>query len=136
MLNSQETIKQVPNKEEQLFVKSSRDPDNTYLVDMSLGTCSCQNGRDGSPCSHQAAIILHFHHQSLNFIPTMHAPSRKQLAYLSLGNKSLELYAILTQAKVTNYDTEITTDNGPDLSLSCWAVLREHANNADTNDTS
>lgn len=71
----------------------------------------------------------------------MHAPSRKQLAYLSLGNKSLELYASLTQAshasltqaKVTNYDNEITTDNGPDLSL---AVLREHANNADTNDTS
>jgi len=28
-----------------------------YLVDMQLGTCSCIAGKDGSPCSHQAAVV-------------------------------------------------------------------------------
>ncbi len=128
-----EHIEQLPNKEDQFFVKSSRDPDNTYLVDMSLGTCSCQQGRDGSPCSHQAAVVFHFRHKSLNFIPTMYAPSRKQLAYLALGNRaeqSLDFYASLTQteeSQETDHGNDTTSD-GPDLSLSCWAVVREDAN--------
>ena len=72
-----ECIEQLPNDEDQFLVKSQRDPDTTYLVDMALGNCACPHGMDGSPCSHQAAVILHFHCKSLNFIPTMHAASRK-----------------------------------------------------------
>jgi len=91
-----EYIEQLPNDEDQFLVKSQRDPDTTYLVDMALGNCACPHGMDGSPCSHQAAVILHFHCKSLNFISTMHAASRKQLAYIALGNRpeqSLDFYA-------------------------------------------
>ena len=104
---------------------SKSDLDTTYMVDMALGTCSCPHGKDGSPFSHQGAIVLHFHHKALNFIPTMHASSRKQLAYIALGNRaeqSLDFYASLTQAEETQeivHGSDMTSD-GPDFSLhSC-----------------
>ena len=56
--------------EDNFIVKSSRDPDDTYHVDMEFGICSCKRGKDGMPCSHQAAV--HYHHKSLNYIPAMH----------------------------------------------------------------
>ena len=31
-----------------------------------IGACSCKRGKDGSPCSHQAADVFHYHHKSLN----------------------------------------------------------------------
>ena len=129
-----EQIEQLPNNAEQFLVKSKSDLDTTYLVDidMALGTCSCSHGKDGSPCSHQGAIILHFHHKALNFIPTMHASSRRQLAYIALGNRaeqSLDFYASLTQAEDTQeivHGSDMTSD-GPDFSHSCWAAVREDA---------
>ena len=109
-------------------MKSSRNPDDEYLVDMALGTCSCKQGMDGSPCSHQAAVVLHFHHRSLNFIPTMHAKSRRHLAYIALGDKvetDLNFYASLSQKNIENsHTTEEKTDTyGPDFSNSAWAVI-------------
>ena len=133
-----ECIEQLPNDEDQFLVKSQRDPDTTYLVDMALGNCACPHGMDGSPCSHQAAVILHFHCKSLNFIPTMHAASRKQLAYIALGNRaeqSLGFYASLTQIeenKETGHGHDAPGDE-PDFSQPCWAVVREDAK--DTNET-
>ena len=127
-----EHIQQLPNGANQFLVKSKSDLDTTYLVDMALSTCSCPHGKDGSPCSHQGAIVLHFHHKALNFIPTMHASSRKQLAYIALGNRaeqSLDFYASLTQAEETQeivHGSDMTND-GPDFSLPCWAVVREDA---------
>ena len=42
-----------------------------YFVDMKLGVCSWNAGRDGSSCSHQAAIVKHYHTPSVNCIPTL-----------------------------------------------------------------
>ena len=70
----------------------------------------------------QGAIVLHFHHKVLNFIPTMHASSRKQLVYIAPGNRaeqSLDFYASLTQAEETQeivHGSDMTSD-GPDFSL-------------------
>ena len=99
-----EHIEQLPNDANQFLVKSKNDLDTTYLVDMALGTCSCPHGKDGSPFSHQGAIVLHFHHKVLNFIPTMHTSSGKQLLYIAPGNRaeqSFDFYASLTQAEET-----------------------------------
>jgi len=74
--------------EDQFFVKSRRDPDAEYHVDMTLGTCTCEGGSDRSPCSHQLAVALYYRKASLNCIPTLHPTSRKQLAYIALGKEA------------------------------------------------
>ena len=61
---------------EQFKVVSSRDTGEVYTVDTSVGFCTCVLGSDGSPCSHQAAVAIHFQKSSLNFIPAMHPESR------------------------------------------------------------
>ena len=99
---------------------------------MALGTCSCPHGIDGSSCSHQAAIVFHFHQKSLNFIPTMHAPSRKQLAVIALGKRAeqnLDFYASLTQTeenkeRCCGHDAN---DHGQECSQAIWAVVEEDA---------
>ena len=120
-------------------MKSSRNPDDEYLADMALGICSCQQGMDGSPCSHQAAVVLNFHHRSLNFIPTMHAQSRRHLAYIPLGDKvemDLKFYASLSQMNTesSNVTEPVTDTYGPDFSNSAWAVISADARESDEED--
>ena len=46
------------DKDEQTYlVESQTEKGVRYFVDMSIGICSCMGGQDGSPCSHQAAIM-------------------------------------------------------------------------------
>lgn len=52
------------------LVSSQTECGVQYLVDMKLGVCSCNAGQDGSPCSHQAAVVNHFHVPSVNCIPS------------------------------------------------------------------
>ena len=82
------------------LVKSRRDPDSEYQVDMVLGTCTCVAGKDGSPCSHQSAVALHFRVASLNIIPTLHPTCRRQLAFIAVGeeaNHDISFYASVSQ---------------------------------------
>jgi len=51
-----------------------------------------QECRDGSPCSHQHAAVLHFQKASLNYLPTTHLAARQQLAYIALGRKQKKAY--------------------------------------------
>ena len=93
---SKNAITPLPDYNNQFSVQSRQDSDTTYLVDMSLGTCTCPAGRDGSLCSHQHSVILHFQKASLNYIPTLHPAARQQLAFITLGDKaekSLKFYA-------------------------------------------
>ena len=94
-----------PLQNDLFLVHSKREVDTEYLVDMSLGTCSCPAGRDGSPCSHQHAGILHYQKASLNYIPTMHPAARQKLAYIALGDKvekRLQFYTYYTECKPKN----------------------------------
>ena len=70
------------------LVNTSRDSKVTYRVDMEIGTCSCEIGKNGSPRSHQAAIVLHYNIESVNFVPTLHPSLRQDIAFLALGNKA------------------------------------------------
>ncbi|XP_028513981.1 uncharacterized protein LOC114574759 [Exaiptasia diaphana] len=53
---------------------------------MSIGFCSCESGKDGSPCKHQyvlwSANIAH----CLNFVPVDQPDIRKKLAWIAIGN--------------------------------------------------
>ena len=61
-----------PGEAPKIFVVQSRQSrGDVYTVDMLLGVCTCPQGTDGSPYSHQAAITKHYHHTSCNSIPTI-----------------------------------------------------------------
>ena len=61
-----------------------------YWVDMSIGQCTCPQGKDGSPCSHQAAIVLHYGSLSVNCIPVMDPTAKQKLAYIANGKEALK----------------------------------------------
>ena len=65
-------------------VKSQTTKDTEYLVDMSLGVCSCFVGRNGAPCKHQGAVKLHFKTTNINFRPTS-AEDKAHLYFLASG---------------------------------------------------
>ena len=43
------------------------------MLDMSTGICSCEIGRDGSPCKHQFIIWSNQISESQNFLPYFNA---------------------------------------------------------------
>jgi len=117
-------------EDDQFMVHSRQESDTEYLVDMSLATCSCPAGRDGSPCSHQHAVVLHFQKASLNYIPTMHPAARQQLAYIALGEKaekSLQFYASIGQKHDEEQNPNALEDTvgGLDFSAPCWSTIRD-----------
>ncbi len=66
------------NKDDCTFtVDSQSERGIKYLVDMTLGVCSCTAGQDGSPCSHQATVVKHYHIPAVNCIPTLSPESRQ-----------------------------------------------------------
>ena len=64
-----ESIKQGENNI--FYVNSRQERGLVYVVDMHLETCSCRGGIGGAPCSHQAAVSMHFHVDSVNSIPSL-----------------------------------------------------------------
>ena len=123
----------------QFIVGSKSDPSVTYDVDMELGACSCPQGRDGSPCVHQAAVTLHFQSPSFNFIPTLHPSMRRDIAIVALGEqaeKDLAFYSSLHQQEneksVSNTTTTPNTTDEPDFTRSCWDLI--HGGTLDDDD--
>ena len=60
----------------------------TYNVDMDIGTCSCPAGIDGSPCSHQAAVVLYYKCASINCVNTT-PEGKRSLAFIAFGENSV-----------------------------------------------
>ena len=100
---------------------------------MFLSTYSCKCGQDGSSCSHQAAVVLHYHHRSFNFIPTMHTPSRMQLAYLDMVDKAEQKSEFYTDIPQSHDTTKSFPSTEPTISDTSWALIREGAK--DVNET-
>ena len=108
---------------------------------MELGACSCPQGRDGSPCVHQAAVTLHFQSPSFNFIPTLHPSMRRDIAIVALGEqaeKDLAFYYSLHQQEneksVSNTTTTPNTTDEPDFTRNCWDLIRGGALDYDDDD--
>ena len=69
-------------------VQSNTECGVTYNIDMDIGTCTCPAGRDGSPCSHQAAVALHYRCNTVNCIMT--TPQGKMLlAFIAYGENAV-----------------------------------------------
>ena len=86
-------------------------------------------GQDGSHCSHQAAIVLHFRSPLVNYIPAMDPKGKQTLAYIAHGEaavQDLSFYCTLAQPLSSNtQDTQLDNENFvPDFSASCWESIR------------
>ena len=133
---SKEHIKAIEGEKEQFSVKSRRDPDAEYRVDMALGTCTCICASDGSPCSHQLAVAIHYRIASLNCLSTLHPSCRQKLAYIALGNKAnsdISFYSSVTQL----FDEQTNTTTGSplpeyDFNTPAWARIMEGAKDTET----
>lgn len=86
---SHEHIRQLDSDAGTYLVNSQTERGVKYLVDMTLGVCSCDAGRDGSPCSHQATIVKCHHISSVNCVSVLSPLTRKQLA-IALGSSSVQ----------------------------------------------
>ncbi|XP_025099422.1 uncharacterized protein LOC112567089 [Pomacea canaliculata] len=73
------------SKEMQFDVRSMRDPNVVYRVDMTVGFCTCRNGNTGGPCKHQANVIRKFQIRSWNFIPENNPEMRQIICYIGTG---------------------------------------------------
>ena len=54
-----------------------------YTVDMTTGTCSCENGKDGSPCKHQYVLWSANLASCINFVPVSQPAMRQKLAWIA-----------------------------------------------------
>ena len=59
-------------------------------MNVHIGVCTCTKGQDGSPCIHQAAIVVHFGDECVNYIATLSASSRLDIAKLALGDGAVK----------------------------------------------
>ena len=67
---------------------------------MKLGLCTCKQGVDGAPYSHQVAVSKHYHLHSINSVINLFPEKRKELATIALGSKAeqeIDYYASLHQ---------------------------------------
>ena len=91
----------------------------SYVVDMNLGMCECENGMDGSACKHQYVLWANSIANCSNFIPVFNKAERRQFAEIALGNSlSLPYYEGLHErilntptASELGLDTENTTEH-------------------------
>lgn len=56
-----------------------------YSVNATIGFCTCPKGSDGSPCIHQAAVVVQFKEYGLNYVSSMSPSARQMLAKAALG---------------------------------------------------
>ena len=125
---------QVHDEAEQTYlVESQTERGVKYLVDMSVGVCSCTAGQDGSPCSHQAAVVRHYGVPSINCIPTLSPQIRQEIATITLGSNAIQnyqFYASLRQEK-QEIKVPVPSHDDQDFSGTAWDLVRSMAIDAD-----
>ncbi|CAG8477470.1 14558_t:CDS:2 [Gigaspora margarita] len=57
-----------------------------YIVDPTIGICSCFAGISGAPCKHQAAIAIKFQEGTNNFIDMLTIDNRMDYFYIATGS--------------------------------------------------
>ncbi len=130
-LYTKENIKKLSTG--QFSVPSKTDRGVTYHVDMDIGVCTCPQGRDGSPCSHQAAVVIHYGSPSVNCIPTMDPKGKRKLAFIAFGENAIEDLSFYKTLKQPNPQISSEEQQGedndprPDFSASCWDLIRDGA---------
>ena len=117
------------------LVQSQSDPSTWHDVNPAICVCTCTQGRDGSPCAHQASIVYQYGEESLNFICTMSSRSRFKIASIALGDQAItstSFYASLHQkAMEEKYGEKSTAPHNPsstpDFTGTAWDLIRAGA---------
>ena len=139
---SKSQIQQLDEANGTYLVNSQSERGVKYLIDMKLGVCSCNAGQDGSPCSHQAAIVKHFHTPSVNCIPTLSPETRQHLAIIAIGSHAVQdpnFYSLLHQKKheqsLHTADSNHCHDSDtPDFTGTEWDLMRSSAMDTQTDE--
>ena len=120
------------DKDEQTYlVESQTERGVKYFVDMSVGICSCIGGQDGSPCSHQAAIVKHHGVPSVNCIPTLSSSTRQEIAVIAIGCKAIQepqFYASLHQEKIESGHDSNLQPGYEEFTGTGWDLIQSSAN--------
>ena len=61
-----------------------------YSVNTVIGFCTCPRGKDGSPCVHQAAVVIQCGQYSPNFTSNASSSARLMLAQVALGEGAIK----------------------------------------------
>ena len=75
---------------------------------MTVGMCSCEVGKDGSPCKHQYVLWCSNLAHCINFVPVAQPDVRQKLAWIAIG-ESLPLshyQPLRDQASKENEDSD------------------------------
>ena len=109
-LNAYKTARQDIEKTESGWYKVQRQTvrGEYYSVNTIIGVCTCTRGRDGSPCVHQAAVVIKCGEYSLNFTSSASSAARLLLAEVALGEGAIEhpgFYSCLHQQSLEESST-------------------------------
>ena len=114
-----------------------------YSVNTTIGFCTCLKGKDGSPCVHQAAVVIQCGEYGLNFSTSASSSARQKLAQIVLGDGAIQdagFYSSLHQESLEGHSTcqnrnNISTDK-PEFRGSQWDLIRAGASDgAENNET-
>ena len=79
---------------------------------MTIGSCSCEVGKDGSPCKHQYMLWAAKRAKCLNFVPVNSPEDRQKLAKIVIGEAlPLSYYTSLRDPTPTELDTTPALDS-------------------------
>ena len=125
-------------------VRSQTNRDDHYQVHPEAGFCTCTKGRDGSPCIHQAAIVLQHGENGLNYIGAMSSTIiRQTIANIALGEgaiKSTSFYSSLHQQSLQvklkqSEKTSISSKDAIHLHVADHPSDLSHYDNDNANET-
>ena len=105
-------------------VRDHTTPGEFYSVNTEIGLYTCVRGRDGSPCLHQAAIVVHFGEYGLNFVASMSSVARQKLAQIALGDGAIKdpgFYTSLHQESMNDKQKE--QQDTSDFSGTHWNLI-------------
>jgi hypothetical protein len=87
---------------------------------MLLGVCSCENGKDGSPCKHQYLLWVSGKANGINFVPVTSPELQQKLAWVALGaSLPIKHYTTLRcnvhDCELTSPPQETTNTHTPEI---------------------
>ena len=132
---AKESIEETENKNV-FTVKSKTERGVFYTVDMIVGVCTCPQGINGSPCSHQAAVAIHYDKASINCIPTLAPAIRQIYAQITLGEKADKNPAFYASLHDKTPTTSMEVDVfHPDFTTRSMDLIRSGAKSDSVVDT-
>ncbi|CAG8744743.1 2460_t:CDS:2, partial [Dentiscutata heterogama] len=73
------------NSQTGLYTVPSASTNKFYIVDTSIGTCTCPVALGRAPCKHQAAVAVKYHAWSFDYIPALSLDDCVKYNYIACG---------------------------------------------------